>query len=205
MIDSRFAILAAVITVAGNAVYARNTVRGRTQPNRVTWSMWTVAPLIAFAAEVTQHVGLDSILTLAVGLGPLLVVIASFLDPKAYARITPVDALCGALSVAALAAWAATGTGDVAILFSILSDFFGAVPTLRKAYRDPRTESATAFIASGVGAAITLLTIKPHHWAFASFGFPAYIVVAATAIAALVLIPRPARPAVSSSDGQHHS
>jgi hypothetical protein len=190
MIDSRFAILAAVITVAGNAVYARNTIRGRTQPNRVTWLMWTLAPLIAFAAEVTEHVGLDSILTLGVGLGPLLVVGASFLDPKAYARITPVDALCGALSVAALVAWAVTGTGDVAILFSILSDFFGAVPTVRKAYGDPQSESAIAFIGSGVGAGITLLTIRPHEWSFANFGFPAYILLAGTTIAALVLIPR---------------
>jgi hypothetical protein len=190
MIDSRFAILAALITVTGNAIYARNTIRGKTQPNRVTWMMWTVAPLIAFAAEVSQHVGLDSILTLAVGVGPLLVVIASFLDPKAYARITPADALCGALSVVALAAWAVTGTGDVAILFSILSDFFGAVPTLRKAYSEPHTESAIAFIGSGTAGAITLLTIKPHEWGFATFGFPAYIFLAGTTIAALVLIPR---------------
>jgi hypothetical protein len=204
MIDQRFAILGALIIVTGNAAYARKTVRGSTQPNRVSWALWTLAPMIAFAAEVTQHVGLQALLTFAVGFGPLLVVIASFMDPKAYARITAVDVLCGLLSLTALAAWAATGTGDVAILFSILSDLFGAVPTIRKAYTHPQSESATAFIAAVIGATITLLTIKPHEWTFASFGFPAYIVVAATTISALVLLPRSARGSAAGSAGQRH-
>ena len=38
--------LGAIITVAGNAAYALDTVRGNTQPNRVSWFMWMVAPLI---------------------------------------------------------------------------------------------------------------------------------------------------------------
>ena len=110
MIDAHFAILAAVITVAGNAVYAVDTVRGNTQPNRVSWMLWTLAPLIAFAAEVSQGVGLQSLLTFAIGFGPLLVVCASFLDPKAYARVTLFDVLCGVLSLIALVV---TGASDM--------------------------------------------------------------------------------------------
>ena len=53
--------------------------------------------MIAFAAEVAQRVGLNAVLTLAVGFGPLMVVAASFLDPKAYARVTPFDVGCGGL------------------------------------------------------------------------------------------------------------
>ena len=108
MIDPRFAILGALIVLTGNAAYARDTVRGETQPNRVSWMLWALAPMIAFAAQVAQGVGLDAVLTLAVGIGPLLVVAASFLDPKAYARVTPFDAGCAALSLIALGAWAAT-------------------------------------------------------------------------------------------------
>ncbi len=39
----------------------------------------------------------------------------------------------------------------MAILFSILADFFGAVPTLRKAYRDPESEHAVAFLGGVAG------------------------------------------------------
>jgi hypothetical protein len=170
-------------------------VHGNTQPNRVSWMLWTVAPMIAFAAEVTQHVGLGSLLTFAIGFGPLLVVVASFLDPKAYARVTLFDVLCGVLSLVALVAWAVTGTGNVAIFFSILADFFGAVPTLRKAYRDPESEHAVAFLGGVTGSVITLLTIKSGDWGFASWGFPVYVVLASGAIAVLILRPRRFRAA----------
>jgi hypothetical protein len=177
MIDAHFAILGALIILTGNAAYARDTVRGKTQPNRVSWMLWALAPMIAFAAEVSQGVGLNAVLTLAVGFGPLMVVAASFLDPKAYARVTPFDAGCGVLSLVALIAWAATGRGNVAILLSVLADFLAAIPTIRKAYRYPHTEHAAAFVSGVAGAAITLLTIKGEDWGFASVAFPAYILL----------------------------
>ena len=197
MIDAHFAILGALVILTGNAAYARDTVRGRTQPNRVTWMLWALAPMIAFAAEVAQGVGLNAVLTLAVGLGPLTVVVASFLDPKAYARITPFDAGCGVLSLVALVAWAATGRGNVAIALSVLADFLAAIPTIRKAYRYPHTEHAAAFLAGVAGGAITLLTIDRSDWGFASLAFPIYILLDSGLIACLILLPRPARPAVS--------
>ncbi len=198
MLDPRFAILGALITVAGSASYARDTLRGRTQPNRVTWMLWTLAPLIAFAAEVVQGVGLASLMTLAVGVGPLLVVIASNLDPRAYYRLTRFDGICAVLSLAALVAWGLTGTGNIAIMFSILADLFGLVPTLRKARRDPASESASAFVASGCGAIITLLTVSV--WTFANVGFPLYILVADVTLSALILTP--GRHAVAGATGE---
>ncbi|HEX3690968.1 MAG TPA: hypothetical protein VHV28_14805 [Solirubrobacteraceae bacterium] len=197
MIDAHFAILGALIILTGNAAYARDTVRGKTQPNRVSWMLWALAPMIAFAAEVVQGVGLDAVLTLAVGCGPLLVVAASFLDSKAYARVTPFDAGCGVLSLVALAAWAATGRGNVAILLSLLADFLAAIPTIRKAYRFPHTEHAVAFLSGVIGSAITLLTIKAGHWGFASAAFPAYILLDSGLIACLILLPRAERRAVT--------
>jgi hypothetical protein len=196
VIDPRFAILGALIILTGNAAYARDTVRGNTQPNRVTWMLWALAPLIAFAAEVSQGVGLNAVLALTVGLGPLMVVVASFMDPKAYARVTPFDAGCGVLSVVALVAWAATGRGNIAILLSILADFLAAVPTIRKAYLQPHTEHVAAFLSGVAGATITLLTIKPDDWSFASVAFPAYILLDSALIASLIIVPRAGRPAV---------
>ncbi len=151
-----------------------------------------------FAAELSQHIGLQSLLTLAIGVGPLMVVCASFLDPKAYARVTIFDVLCGALSLIALVAWVLTGTGDVAILFAILSDLFGAVPTIRKAYRDPESEHAVAFLGGVVGSAITLLTIKAGQWTFGTWGFPVYVILDSALIAFLVLRPRAFRRAIQS-------
>src|SRR5947209_19788208 len=144
MIDPHFAILAALVTVTGSAGYALDTLRGRTEPNRVTWSLWAIAPLIAFAAELSEGVGIKALLTFSVGLGPALVVIASFVDERAYARVTRLDIAGAVLAVAALAMWALTAKGDVAIGFSILADRFAAVPTLAAAPRAPAGMSPKA-------------------------------------------------------------
>ncbi len=193
MIDRHFAILAAIVTVAGSAGYALDTLRGRTRPNRVSWGLWALAPLIAFAAELSEGVGLKSLMTFGVGFGPALVLAASFHDRRAYARLTRLDGICAGLSLVARVMWALTGQGEVAIAFSILSDLLAAIPTLEKARRDPESESPKAFVGGVAGAVITLLTIPAGGWDFASVGFPLYILLIDATLLTLILRPRGAR------------
>jgi hypothetical protein len=91
-----FAVLAAVLPLAGFASYLRDTLRGRTRPNRVSWSLWATAPLIAFAAELAQRTSLKvALLTFALGAGPALILAASFACPRAYWAPTRLDLACG--------------------------------------------------------------------------------------------------------------
>jgi hypothetical protein len=191
MLDPKFAILAGVIAVASAAGYAFETLRGRNQPNRVTWAMWTVVPMIAFAAQIGQGVGLQSVFTFAGGFGPLLVLVATFVNRKAYWRLTSFDLTCGLISLAALALWAITGKGLVALALSVLADFFAAVPTIKKSYRVPMSESGYPFLFGVVAAVITLLTIK--EWTLANSAFGIYVLFTDSLIAGLVLFPA-ARP-----------
>jgi hypothetical protein len=192
VIPVQFVFVGALLSMIGTTSYIADTVRGRTHPNRVTWFLWALAPLIAFVAQLQEGVGLRALLTFTVGFGPLLVLIASFVDRHAYARITRFDLACGSLSIVALVAWQVTGKGNVAIAFSLLADFMAAIPTIRKAYREPHTETAIAFGCSGLSAAITLLTIT--EWDFAVAGFPLYILVMSAVLFTLVRFPglRPA-------------
>lgn len=193
MLPIGFIGLAVAFNVAGLSVYVRDTVRGHTQPNRVTWLLWAVAPLIGFAAEIGEGVGVIAVTTLMLGLGPLVVLAASFVNRRGYARLTPFDLACGGLSVLALIAWRVTGSGDVAIVFSVLADLLAGAPTLRKAYTSPHTETATAFLCSAISASITLLTISD--WTFASAAFPVYILAMSSTLFLLVRFPawRPRR------------
>jgi hypothetical protein len=191
MLDPRFTILAGAIAVVSAAGYAVDTLRGRNQPNRVTWAMWTVVPMIAFAAQVSQGVGLQSVFTFAGGFGPLLVLIATFVNPKAYWRLTSFDLVCGLMSLAALVLWAVTGRGLVALVLSVVADFFAAVPTIKKSYQVPVSESGYPFLLGVVAAGITLLTIK--EWTLAKSAFAVYVLFADGVIAGLVLFPL-ARP-----------
>ncbi len=186
MLNPKFAIIGAIIGLLGCVGYAWDTVRGKTKPNRVGWSLWALAPLVAFAAELSQGVKLQSLTTFSAGFGPLLVLVASFADRKAYWRISTFDWYCAGLSVLSLALWWITGKGDLAIFFAICADLVACLPTIRKGFTNPETESPGAFIAGFIGVIITMLTIQ--EWTFANYAFPIYLLIANGAIAGTIIV-----------------
>jgi len=185
VLDVHFVILGAVIGLGGMLSYVRDTIRGVTQPNRVTWFMWSLAPFIAFAAEIQAGVGLRSLMTFVIGFGPLLILAASFVNRQAAWQIGPFDWLCGALSAAGLITWLVTRHGTVAVVASIAADALAATPTLRKSWSAPETESASAYVTAAVNALITVLTID--RFTTADAAFPLYILVIASVESVLVI------------------
>lgn len=173
MIDERFVILAVILILFGDFTYLIYTIKGKVKPNKVTWFLWALAPLIAFAAQLSQGVGLLSLTTFAFGAVPLLIFFASFLNKKAFWKITSFDLICGVLAIVGLVLWRITQVGNWAILFAIAADGLAAVPTVIKSYQAPETENYQVYLFNGLGAAVTLFTIK--QWDFAHWAFPMYI------------------------------
>jgi hypothetical protein len=173
VINVHFVLVGALFNGIGSATYLFRTLRGSIQPNRITWALWALAPLIAFGAEISEGVGLVALLTFMAGFGPLLIFLASFANKASYWRLGRFDWTCAALSALALIGWAASGKADVAIILSISADLFAALPTLRKAYLRPDTESAVAFLAVGIGGVIA--TLSSPSISLRNAGFPIYI------------------------------
>lgn len=173
MIHENFVLLGALFNIIGSVSYLRDVIRGKAKPNRTTWFLWALAPLAAFAASLGEGVGIRATMTFMVGFGPLLVFIASFINPQAYWKLTRLDYVCGALSLIGLGLWWVTGDGLLAIGLSILADALAGVPTVVKSFKFPETENYHVFVGGTLSAAITLLTIDT--WDFAYWGFPVYI------------------------------
>lgn len=184
MIDSRFVIVAALLNIIGAAVYATKTFKGETQPNRVTWLLWAVVPMIAFFAELQEGVGIQSLMTFMIGLGPLVVFVASFLNRKAFWQISKLDIVCAVLSVVALIAWKLSGDADIAIAFALLADALAGLPTLIKSWTNPDSEHYAPYLTSAFSAAITLATISV--WSFATYAFPAYILITGLLVSSVI-------------------
>jgi hypothetical protein len=184
VINEKFVLVGALLNLIGSGTYAFNTIKGKTKPNRMTWFLWALAPLIAFGAQFGEGVRWASLMTFMVGFGPLLIFISSFINRKAYWKITKLDIVCGLISVFALALWLITGTGLIAIMFSILADLIAGIPTLAKAFYEPESEHPSVFRNGAISAAITLLTIK--EWQFANYGFALYILLICIVIYTLI-------------------
>jgi len=184
MIDQNFVIVGAIIAAAGSLSYLVDTLKGKVKPNRVSFLLWSLAPLIAFFAEVKQGVGIQALMTFIVGFLPLTIFISSFVNKKAVWNLTGFDLMCGALSIIGLVLWFITKSGNIAIIFSILADGLAAMPTIVKSFNYPETESAWPYFASTISAILTLLTVKV--WNIANIAFPLYIVLITLVIFSLV-------------------
>lgn len=177
MIPDYWAYVAAVINVLGTLTYVMDVFSGKARPNRVTWGVLTIAPMIAFASMLSQGVGMaQSIVTFSVGFSPFLIFVSSFLVKHPAWQLKRFDIGCGVLSLFGLLLWWITGEGNVAIIFSILADGLAFLPTLVKAYYHPETESPWTFMASEVATIIGLMTVK--NWNFETVGFQLYILAA---------------------------
>lgn len=182
MLPGWAAYLATLLIVWGAIGYIRDIRRGRVRPNLVTWFLWSLAPLIALAAQLREGVGAEVALTAAVGLCPFIV----FLVGLKQGTFRPVrfDWWCGAMALVALVLWQITGSGVVGVGLSILADAFAAAPTLRKSYRSPGSESHSFFALFAISALITLMTITD--WTIITTAFPLYIFVLYVILFALV-------------------
>lgn len=184
MLPDYFVIIGSVISFLGILSYLVDTLKGKAQPNKVSWFLWGLAPMIAFAAQLKQGVGIQSLMTFMVGFNPMIIFIASFFNKKAEWKIQRFDLICGAFSLVGLLLWYITQIGNIAILFSLLADGLASLPTVVKSYYEPETESPTAFLLAGISALLTILTID--NWVFQEMAFPIYIFFVCTTLYLLI-------------------
>jgi hypothetical protein len=187
------ALVAAAVQVLGGGIYIRDTLKGRSQPNRITWFLWGAAPMIATAIVVGE--GRASWATLPVfmaGFVPFLTFVASYINPRAYGRLGTFDYACGVLGLASLVVWLVAEEPVTAFVMLVVTDGLAALPTIRKAWSHPETETSAAYYAAMFSGLAGLANVA--EWTTLQYSFPIYLVAVNAVI--LYAIHRRRRPGV---------
>ena len=169
MLPEYFAIVGAVIASLGGLYYLYETLTGKSQPNRITWLLWGLFPMITFIAQRAQGVEGASWLTFAAGFTPFLIVAASFINKKAYWKTERRDYVLMSVALLGIVAWLITDEPNLAILLTLAADLLAGIPTLIKAFKHPETESWIAYAISTVGFGIGLLAIQTFDFQTSAF------------------------------------
>ena len=177
--------LAAFLSLVGAYGYVRDTLRGETSPNRVTWGLWGLEGILGFVVELQQRVGLAAVMTLMLGLVPCVVLAASFKNPHSVWKIGRFDVCCGAISVAGLVFWSVVHQPTVALLSFVAADQVAALPTVRKSWLAPSSESPRVFFMGFLNCGITLMTLR--HFTTAGVLFPGCVLVMDLMIGLLIV------------------
>jgi hypothetical protein len=167
--------IGAAAQILGAMNYIFRIFRGTVRPNRVSWLLWSIVPMISIAASLSAGVRWAVLPVFLSGFCPFMVFICSFVNRESFWKLQNLDYTCGASSFLALLFWALTKQPIVAIVFSIVSDALASVPTIVKAWKYPATESALTY-SSGIFSSLTsFLVIKI--WVFPAYGFQCYLIV----------------------------
>lgn len=174
MLDTGLIIAAIGLRLAAGLHYFVATSKGKVQPNPITWLFWGLAPLVAFFAQIQAGASENAWTTLALAIGPLSIFVAALLvERRKRWHISRFDFGCGTLAVAGIILWQITANPSVAIVFGILADIAGGIPTVIKSYRAPRSERALPYFLSILSMILTLASLK--EWTFIHSAFPIYI------------------------------
>ena len=176
--------IAALIGVLGVLGYIRDTLRGNTFPHRITWFLWALIPLVTLVVQRRAHVGVQAVMTLSYFVTPMAVLVVSFVARRGSWTITVFDWACGGVCLTAIAVYAATLRGDLAIGLLLTAELFAALPTVRKSWKAPETETWTVFFAGLVGSILTLLTVT--HWTFPTYALSSWITLQSATVVVLV-------------------
>ncbi len=167
-------IIGAIIQLIGTIVYIKEMIYGRVKPNRVTRLMRAIAPLIGTVAAISDGVRRAILPIFVAGFWPLLVFITSLFNPRAYRKLGKFDYICGAFSILALILRRATQEPLLAIIFSIISDFFAAIPTIIKSWDHPESESIATYSTGLLSASTAFFAMQTY--SISEIIFPIYII-----------------------------
>lgn len=173
MLPEYFALVATAVTSIGTLQYLMLTIKGKVQPNRITFFFWGLFPLIAFFAQSSAEVSSVVWITLSVGVLPFAIVIASYLNSDAYWKVVRRDYVLAAIAVMAMVLWYVTNDPLTAIFFALLADIFAGLPTLIKSFNVPSSEDWRPYALNCFGFFIGLLSVQ--EWKFVEYSFVLYL------------------------------
>ncbi|MEW6748147.1 MAG: hypothetical protein AB1295_00360 [Candidatus Micrarchaeota archaeon] len=162
-------ILAAVVVTAAYFPYIYSTVKGKTRPNRATWFIWAVVGIVVFASYYS--LGAWSTLWYAIPGGTVITALLSIrYGQGGWSRF---DSLCLMGAFIALVLWFLSRSPFVALVTLIVTDFFAYLPTIKKTYADPSSESQGGWALFALAGVLNFLAID--RWTVEIAFYPIYM------------------------------
>lgn len=170
MIPEQFVFIGFLLSFLGILTYAKNIIWGNVRPNLISWSLWMLAPFIGVFLQWKAGAGLSMVPVFMAGFGPVIVIITSLIKRSGFWKLTSFDLLCGFFSLTALSLYVLFHNLNISIIFAILSDALAFIPTFKKSWINPESESLHGYFWCIIGNTIGILVIKDWSFVIASFG-----------------------------------
>ncbi len=178
-----FGILSAICFTIAYFPYIYSVVKGQTKPHPFSWFLWGAIGVITLFFYI--RVGAVETLPLAI-LGAVLPFIVFVLSLKYWkGTFSKFDYVVLFLSVASIVLYIIFHSASISLTTSILADMFAFLPTIRKTYLEPSSESLSSWIIFLCAYIFSVLAISK--WTYGIAIFPCYLLFFGIIMCILIL------------------
>lgn len=155
------AAIAAVFAIIGNVPYIVDIFKGRVQPHAYTWFVWTVVTGIVFFGQIAKGAGIGALPTAASGVFTLFIFFLSL--KNGFKHITKLDTFFLVLALGGIVPWILTSDPTISVVIAVSIDLIAFVPTLRKTWLKPSTESPLLYGSNVLRHILALLSMQTYN------------------------------------------
>jgi hypothetical protein len=153
--------LATVFVFIGYIPYLRDIINGKTKPHIYSWSLWGFVTLIAFALQITGGAGSGAFVTLAAAIMCIAVIFLGF-KYKSNVKIVFIDTVFLVLALIAVGLWLIAKQPILSAILVTMIDVFGFVPTVRKSWNKPRSETLSFYFLNTFRFALAVVSLQQY-------------------------------------------
>lgn len=134
-----FALIAALFAIIGNVPYLIDIFKRRVQPHPYTWLVWSIVSCIVFFGQLAKGAGVGAIGT---GASEVFTIIIFFFSLQyGFKNIRTIDTVFLCIALLGIIPWVLTKDPTISVIIAVLIDMIAFVPTIRKTWLAPKTET----------------------------------------------------------------
>ena len=156
-----FAISAALLVLVGHAPYLSDLLRRKIEPHAYTWFVWSIVSGITLAGQLVSGAGWGALPTAVAE--AFTIVILLFSLRFGFKHVTRTDTVFLVIALLGLIPWVLTKDPTLSVIIAVTIDLIAFMPTLRKAYKHPETETPLLYGTNVVRHVLSLLSLSSYN------------------------------------------
>lgn len=156
-----FAIVAAVVAFAGNIPYLRDVFTKRVKPHPYTWLVWSIVSGITLSGQIVKGAGIGALPTAVAEAFTVCIFLFSLQYGFKYVKKT--DKYFLAVALLGLIPWVISDDPTISVIIAVSIDLVAFIPTIRKTWQKPKTETPALYGANVVRHVLTLLSLQTYN------------------------------------------
>ena len=157
-IKALISIVVILLTFIGYIPYILDIIKNKTQPHIFTWIVGTITDFTAYALQVLGGAGVGAFPMLVVSILCLTVLVLSIW--RGTKDITKSDVFFLILSLIGVGLWLLVDQPILSVLVITAAEIFGYIPTVRKSWKDPHSETAALYNVSFFRHGLSILALE---------------------------------------------